>query len=67
MAILIEVFFKGVQNVKNFYMKFSSIFFPLHFSSGATTKNFSHLTHVECPPLGVPIIKGLHQSEIHEK
>ena len=58
---------RGVQNVKIFYMKLALWFFPLHYTSGVTTKNFSHLAYAECPPLGTPIIKRRPQSEIHEK
>ena len=48
-------------------MKLALWFYPLHFTSGVTTKTFSHLAYVECPPCGAKIIKSLHQSEIHEK
>ena len=50
---------RGVQNVKIFDMKLALWFFPLHYTSGVTTKNFSHLAYAECPPLGTPIIKRL--------
>ena len=58
---------RGVQNVKIFDMKLALWFFPFHYPSGVTTKNFSHLPYVECLPLGDPITKRLHQREIHEK
>ena len=47
---------RGVQNVKFFDMKLALWFSPFYYTSGVTTKNFSHLAYVECPPLGVPII-----------
>ena len=53
--------------VRGVKMKLALWFFPLRYTSGVTTKNFSHLAYVECPPLEAPIIKRLHQSERHEK
>ena len=52
-----SMFIRGVQNVKIFDMKLALWFFPLHFTSGVTTKKLSHLAYVECPPLWAPIIK----------
>ena len=46
---------RRVQNVKILDSELALWFFPLHYMSEDTKKNFSSLAHLGCPPLETPI------------